>query len=56
MALVSVTTGMTGRHGRLPDLWYTAADVPNGYFPGTTDFAVFGEYVVPWVGPAPQLT
>ncbi len=56
MALVSMTSGMTGRHGRLPDLWFCGPAVADGYFPGTTDFAVFGEYVVPWVGDEPLFT
>jgi hypothetical protein len=56
MALLSLTSGMKSRHGRLGDLWFCAPSVPNGFFPGTSDFAVFNNYVVPWGGSAPEYT
>jgi hypothetical protein len=56
MGLVSVTTNMKGRHGRLADLWFVAPSLANGFFPGTDQYAVFGEYMISWGGgAAPQL-
>lgn len=48
MALVSVTPGMSGRHGRLPDLWFVAPSLANGLYPNRTDIAKFGDYLMPW--------
>jgi len=48
MALVSMTSGMRGRHGRLPDLWFVAPSLANGLFPGRPDIAKFGDYLIPW--------
>ncbi len=50
MALVSTTSGMRGRHGRLPDLWFAAPSAPNGFFNGNPQFLKVGDYVIPWGG------
>lgn len=50
MALLSVTADMKGRHGRLPDLWFTAPSAPNGFFNGDSQFLKIGDYVIPWGG------
>jgi hypothetical protein len=50
MALLSVTAGRKGRHGRLPDLWFTAPSAPNGFFNGDSKFLKIGDYVIPWGG------
>jgi hypothetical protein len=48
MALLSVTSGMAGRHGRLPDVWFVAPAMANGLYPTRPDLVKIGNYLFPW--------
>jgi len=50
MALLSVTAAKKGRHGRLPDLWFTAPSAANGFFNADPSYLKIGDYVIPWGG------
>lgn len=58
VGIVSNTTGMRGRIGRVQDLWFGSAAVVTGTtFPsGVPQFAQFGDLVVPWDGSTPETT
>jgi len=58
MGLACNNIGFRGRHGRIPDIWYTTDELPTGTtFPSDTSrqFAKFGDVVVPWDGSIPLI-
>ena len=58
IGLLSSNIGSRGRHGRIPDIWFSTDELPNGTtFPtgGSRQFCKFGDVVVPWDGSVPQI-
>lgn len=57
IGLITTTTFVTGRHGRMADLWWIGAGTANygNTFPfdGSKDFMRIGDFIFPWDGSTP---
>jgi hypothetical protein len=59
IAIASATSGVTGRHGTMTDMWFGSSARSSGdRYPagGSAQFAQFQSFVVPWNGGAVNLT